>query len=205
MLSKNPKIAVRFRFVLSHRDVDDFQFTEQDRIWVLSYSHKVEENNSLINKIMASNFYEVIYFSSATTNVAEITECYRYPYVKLQAEIMARRILDARIVTLGVIFEKPTDLPTGVSISTGLSQLANFMLNPIWPADRDKKVLLFKRETREFRSRLERITYQIYGKLITVLRWPCILRPIDLVLRSFGCRWYGYVYLSNRIWLTTTS
>lgn len=206
VLSKNPAIAAKFRVTLGHRDLAEARLTSGDRVWVLSYSRKSEENSALLAKLKDAGVRDVVYFSSATTNVVSITDCYNYPRIKLLAENQAREMLDARILTLGVLFEKSSDLPAGVTIATGFDQLAEFLLEPRWPAHREERTLLFRLEDRPFSGIFEQFAFKTYGSAMRICRrWPCALRPLDFVLRALGYRWYGYVYLSNRLWLSTTS
>jgi hypothetical protein len=72
------------------------------------------------------------------------------------------------------------------------------------PAGDDREVHLFKMVSRDFGSGFERTLFLIYGHVQWLLRrFPCALRPVDLVLRALGYRWYGYLLLSNRLWATT--
>ncbi|QOZ78446.1 hypothetical protein XH83_25315 [Bradyrhizobium sp. CCBAU 53351] len=181
-------------------------FLPNDRVWILSYSRKVEENSALIDKLGRAGVGEYVYISSATTNVASRTRCYRYPTVKLLAETLARKKLGARILTVGMMYEQPSELPAGATIATSYDDLAAFMLAPQWLDSAEQPVRLIRRYERPFASRLEEIAFALYGHAMSMLhRWPCALRPIDLILRAMGYKWYGYLYLSNRTWFTTTS
>jgi hypothetical protein len=194
-----------FTIALSHRDVSRFPFTDRDRVWVFSYSIEPEQNEALLKVIQNGKPAEVVYVSSATTNIAAHITCYRYPRTKLQAEQSARRLTNARILTLGVMYHDATELPGGETMATSYGELSQFLQHPHWPKNRDQHVLLCSRVQRPFSS-VERRLFAAYGLAISLCApWPCLLRPIDSVLRLVGYRWYGYVFLSNRQWSTTTS
>ena len=87
-----------------------------------------------------------------------------------------------------------------------VSELADFMMAPNWPQELGRRKHLFHVVSRPFAGDIERLLYRVYGRLIMALRrYPCALRPIDMLLRALRMRWYGYVYLSNRLWISTTS
>ncbi|GAA0029518.1 hypothetical protein [Bradyrhizobium ottawaense] len=205
-LAQRSDIAARFYIALSHRDLDDVRLLPSDRVWILSYSRKAEENAALIHKLGRAGVAEYVYISSATTNVVSQTRCYHYPTVKLLAETLAREKLGARILTVGVMFDQQSELPAGATIATSYDDLADFMLAPQWPDSTEQSALLFRPCERPFRGNLEEIAFTLYGRAISMLRrWPCALRPVDFILRAMGYKWYGYLYLSNRTWFTTTS
>lgn len=205
-LSADEAIASRFPIALSHRDVAAFAFHPDDRVWILSYARDRAANEALFAPIAAAGVREAIYVSSATTNIAADVRCYAYPRAKRQAEQAARASLDARILTIGLMHERPDTLPGGTSIATGYDRLRSFLLAPHWPPERASPTLLFTRVDRPFANGWERAAYGGYGRLIALCgKWPCALRPVDLVLRGLGWNWYGYLFLSNRKWISTTS
>ena len=56
------------------------------------------------------------------------------------------------------------------------------------------------------RHAAEALLYRLYGRLQALCgSRPCLLRPLDLLLRGLGMRWYGYTHLSNRLWTSKTS
>jgi hypothetical protein len=206
VLRNEPRIAEAFPVTLGHAELDQARFSPYDRVWVLAYSRSPGENVEMLARLKAAGARDVVYFSTATTNVASLTRCYNYPTVKLEAERAAREMLNARILTLGVLYQTPADLPAGRTMATSFVQLADFLLDPRWPEDPNERVLLFEPVDRPFSGPLERAAFSVYGALIWSLRrWPCVLRPIDSLIRALRWRWYGYVYLSNRLWHLTTS
>ena len=79
-------------------------------------------------------------------------------------------------------------------------------MHPQWPQDNGRRMMLFKLVERPFGSRFERAVFASYSRAMALFSWkPCLLRPLDLVLRGMGYRWYGYVFLSNRLWSSTIS
>jgi hypothetical protein len=202
LLKKSNFLAELPIFPIGHDDVGKFEFLPLDQIWVLSYSRLASENYLLLKKLSNINNISVFYVSSASTNVNSITQCYKYPKIKQQAQEDAVSLCNARIITIGLFFEDVTELPSGLTASTSVHQLAVAMRNidnhPEQPAN------LFKMVDRPFSTSFEKILYVLYGRLLKRCGgFPCLLRPIDLVLRLVGMRWYGYLYLSNKLWSTT--
>lgn len=204
-LSKDKTFSQSFQAV-SHKDLGSFSFRQADRIWILSYSRKPEENEALLKAIRKGGAKEAVYISTATTNVVSLTACYEYPAVKLEAEKRARALLDARVLVIGVVYHAETELPAGTTMATRYDALKHFMAQPDWPRDTEQPALLFEAVGRPFGSIVERATFQAYGMAMAACRrWPCLLRPLDVLLRALGWRWYGYLFLSNRLWSSTIS
>lgn len=205
VLSRRSEVVRRFEHTIGHRELGSFQFTPNDRVWVFAYSKNPAENASLVSHLQAVKVGEIVYVSSASTVVSRYTNCYRYPRVKLRAEADAKRRLNAQVLNLGLVYEGIQELPAGRNAATSIDDLAQFLLHPVWPEDR-AGVNLFDIVERPFSGTIEAVLYQGYGAVIWACRrWPCVLRPIDMMLRVLGFRWYGYVHLSNRLWTTTTS
>ena len=205
-VSANPRVAARFAWTIGHSDLEDFGFTPADRVWVFSYSRIPAENESLLIRLREADVREVVYVSTASAIVTRLTGCYEYPRVKLAAETAARRLLDARILTLGIVAAAVEELPAGRNAATLHGMLADFMLAPQWPDEGGTRMNLFELVDVPFRGGWEAALQRFYDRLQwSVRRWPCVLRPFDLVLRMLGIRWYGYVNLGNRLWTTTTS
>lgn len=202
-LSKDRAFAVRFS-VLSHRDLRDFEFRVNDRVWIFSYSRLPSENDTMFNLLARRGVKDVVYISTATTNVATRTTCYEYPRVKLEAERSARTQLDARILVLGLVCCSEADLPAGVTMTTFYHDIRSFLTAPQWPEERGAPVLLFAEIERPFSSAFEKAAFRIYSRAIAAAgQWPCLLRPVDVILRALGWHWYGYLFLSNRLWSST--
>lgn len=191
---------------IGHRDVERFAFTPEDRVWVLSYSRLAQQNAELLQRLGRAGVGEIVYVSSSSTIVRQLTTCYEYPYVKHQAELDALAWPNARVLTIGLMYEQPAELPGGANVATSFDELAAFICAPSWPDDAGRRKRLFAVVQRPFANALDRQLYRVYGVLLRwVGRYPCILRPLDLLLRAIGARWYGYVYLSNRLWISTIS
>lgn len=204
--AKDHRVAERFHQAVSHRDLAEYRFTRDDRVWVFSYSRVSQENVSLLATLEAAAVREVVYVSSASTIVALLTHCYEYPRVKKAAEDEALRRFSAHILSLGLVFEHLDQLPPGRNIATRQGLLNDFLLAPQWPQDGGTRRNLFETVDRPFPSAWHARIHRAYGDLQWLVRsWPCVLRPLDFVLRAFGIRWYGYIHLSNRLWNTTKS
>ncbi len=202
----NSRVALRFPVAIGHDEVSGFAFAATDRVWVFSYSRRPRDNSQLVSLLETARVREVVYVSTAATIVTRHTRCYQYPRVKQLAEDEARLRLDARILTLGMVYEAVEELPAGTNAATPQRRLEEFLLAPRWLADDGKRVLLFDLVSRPFRSAFEGWLFRAYGIVQSSVRaWPCVLRPVDLVLRACGFRWYGYVHLSNRLWISAAT
>lgn len=202
----NPAVVKRFSVAIGHLDVPQFGFQPNDRVWVLSYSRRAEDNSRMLATIQAAGVREVVYVSSATTIVNRLTPCYEYPRIKQQAEEEARIRLNARILVLGLVVERFDELPSGANAATLQSWIDDFLLAPHWPHDEGTRMRLFEIVSRACLRAWEARLQRAYCSLQwSVRRWPCVLRPLDYLLRAMGIRWYGYINLSNRLWTTTTS
>jgi hypothetical protein len=191
---------------IGHAEMSTFAFTNTDRVWVFSYSRNEQENEALLNTLSRASVAEVVYVSSSSVKVASKTSCYAYPRVKLSAEQLAFTNPVAKILTIGLVFSSEAELPAGDNIATSIDDIAAFMVSPSWSGNSPRRRILFKTVSRGFSNSLEKLAYSLYGKLIFAAgRYPCVLRPVDLLLRGLSMRWYGYVYLSNQLWISTTS
>jgi hypothetical protein len=205
-LATQPGLTKLVSAAISHTAVGQFAFQPTDRVWVLSYSRRPAQNRQLLEQLRQAGVAEICYVSSSSVIVCTLTRCYQYPRIKADAEAAALRIPGGRIVTLGLVYAQAAELPGGDNIATSCRELAEFMCDPDWPADAGRRKLLFHRLHRPFRRGFEAAVYAAYDRLLSACgRCPCLLRPLDLLLRLCGCRWYGYVRLSNRLWYSTIS
>jgi hypothetical protein len=205
-LSRSPTLAARVTAAIGHSDITSFPFTSADRVWVFAYSRHPEENSKLLITLERAAVREVVYVSTATTIVTRLTDCYQYPRVKQAAESEARLRLNARILTLGLVVADLQAVPPGRHMVTLENCIEQFMLEPRWPHEEGRTMRLFERVEVPFVRVWEAGLHRTYDRLQWILRrWPCVLRPLDLILRVVGIRWYGYVNLSDRLWTTTTS
>lgn len=201
-LKKSPLLADIPIVTIGHAELSDFTFSPGDKVWVLSYSRSVNENRLLLEILARQQDISVIYISSASTNVTEHTRCYNYPTVKRQAQEDAVRLCAARIVNIGWFYADAAELPAGCTAATSVDALAMAMRSA--DAVPSQIVNLFHMVDRPFGSQFEKTLYLLYGVLLKGSgRYPCLLRPVDLLLRMLGMRWYGYLYLSNGLWFTT--
>ena len=160
----------------------------------------------MLEALAAGGPAEVVYVSSSSTIVTQRTLCYEYPRVKRQAALDARRLLNARVLCLGLVYVDRAELPAGLNAATSICDLAEFMLAPRWNPEAGADTLLFELVDGPPAGSVERSARLVYDAVQWQLRsWPCLLRPVDLLLRTVGYRWYGYTNLSNRLWSSTTS
>jgi hypothetical protein len=191
---------------IGHRDLAAFAFAAQDRVWVLSYSRRVEDNAALIARLNEAGVAQIVYLSSSSVIVGQRTRCYEYPRVKQQAEQAVLALPHGKVLTVGLVYDQPDELPRGPNVATSLDELAGFIRSPNWPDAQGRAKHLLRTVSRPFSGVLERVAFQAYGALMSISgSFPCLLRPFDVLLRALGARWYGYVYLSNRLWISTIS
>ncbi len=202
-LATDWRVAERVICTIGHRDVAGFEFTENDRVWVFSYSRLEHENKVLLQRLQDARVAEIVYLSSSSTRIAAKVSCYEYPRIKRQAELLVDAMPIGRVLTVGLIYESESELPSGHNAATSINELAEFMLAPLWTAKRTDLLRMVKRP---FSSKFEQLLYRSYSFAIMATgNYPCMLRPVDLILRALGMQWYGYVYLSNRAWISTIS
>jgi hypothetical protein len=191
---------------VSHRDIAKLQLGKEDIVWIFSYSADAAANHQLFEQIATSHAGTHIYVSSATANLADRITCYRYPAVKRDGEKSAARILHATTMRIGLIYDDLSELPSGTNAATRLDDLVKTMTEQGETLSATGETIFhFEMVDRPFGSRAERATYRLYGVLIRRCgSRPCLLRPIDLLLRIIGWRWYGYFRLSNELCCSTT-
>lgn len=205
-LAQRPPLAQRFQHAIGHAELRQFAFTPADRVWVLAYSRHTQDNTAMLRHLQDAGVAEIVYITSSSTIIAPLTDCYEYPRAKHLAETQALAMPQGKVLTFGLVVEHLDELPAGRNAATTLDDIAQFMLNPVWPVDQGRRANLLRTVQRPFASTLERHCYQVYGWLMARLqRRPCLLRPLDLVLRTLGMRWYGYTYLSNQLWTNSTT
>ena len=205
-LSGLPESAKCCWHAIGHEDVGKFEFAARDRVWVLSYSRTPGENRAMLERLVQVGAREIVYVSSASTIVSNVTACYEYPRVKQIAEVDALALPATKVLTIGTMYRNEASLPAGANAATSFAELAAFVAAPEWPDEGGRRKRLFRIVRRPFKSALDRWAFRAYGWLqARTGSHPCLLRPLDLVLRTCGVRWYGYVYLSNRLWNSTIS
>ncbi|MCY0093045.1 hypothetical protein [Hoeflea ulvae] len=186
---------------IGHADIGDFEFRPDDTVWIFSFSRDDAENRHLFERLSQACKGSFVYVSTATANVVDHTRCYTYPTVKRTAEDLARQILGARIVRIGLVHASVEDLPAGTCAATSFDDIANALQGADLPAPGAGDIVrLYRLETRPFRSALERTAYSAYSALLMKLSsWPCLLRPLDVLLRAMNWKWYGYLRLSSAL------
>jgi len=209
-LAAHPLLAQRQAnrqvLAIGHRELGEFAFERGDRVWLLSYSRRAAQNRAMLAQLQGAGVAELIYVSSSSTIVCTMTRCYAYPRLKQQAELEALALPNARVLTLGQVVAQAPQLPAGASMATLVDELAAFVIQPDWPEQGGRRKRLMRLVQRPFATNIEAGAYRGYGWLMwAVGRWPCLLRPLDALLRALGWRWYGYVFLSNRLWTATIS
>ena len=199
-LRERPSLQWVNRLAIGHSEIGDTSFMATDVVWILAYSRRASENRAMFELLSASNIGRCIYVSTATANVVDITSCYNYPSVKARAECDARELLNAQVVRIGLVYHQPSELPPGNNAATSLDELSEAIAGTLG-SHAPPRTNLFRSVTRPFPSLRDRALFEAYGRLIRRFRRrPCLLRPVDIILRAAGIRWYGYLYLSNWLW-----
>jgi hypothetical protein len=214
VLGRNSKVWVRLQqcagmsecvsAAISHVDLVNFRFLAGDRVWVFSYSRVPAENIKLLSTLHQAGIAEIVYVTSSSTIISRITACYEYPRVKQQAEAYALSLPNARVLAIGLMYDDLAELPGGDNVATSFAELATFIKSPDWPDGEGRRKHLLRVVKKPFRNGFEHAAYRGYGAVLRLTgSKPCLLRPLDLVLRTMGWRWYGYVYLGNQLWIST--
>ena len=206
VLAERASLSGTVDFAIGHTEAASFRFAPSDRVWVLSYSRKTEENRQLLALLRAAGVQQICYVSSSSVIACQVSRCYEYPRVKEDAERAALAAPDGRVLTLGLLYDDAAELPGGDNVACRYDDLADFMRDPAWPDADGRRKFLFHRLQRPFSGKFEAAVFALYDRALRACgAYPCLLRPVDFALRLCGWRWYGYVRLSNRQWISTTS
>lgn len=189
---------------LGHNDIADFSFSPNDLAWILSYSKRDAANDLLFRRLHSAGLRRMVYVSTATTNVVTNTRCYSYPTAKAAAEASARAQFDTVIARIGIMYDDASELPRGPVVATSYEELEKFITSFKFEEHAEQgEALVFEVLELPFASSVEKSLFRCYSYVQRRTgSYPCILRPLDLILKLLGYRWYGYVGLSNRLWAT---
>lgn len=191
---------------VGHADAASLAFNARDTVIIMSYAPSYAGNIALFDMLKARGAKNVIYLSTATANIADLIGCYRYPRIKRHAERDAVRILGARIVRIGLVYEEQDELPSGPIACTNLDTVRALLHGELLLADNTSPVALYEVLIRSFGSDLEGRAYKVYSRIHQFCSpFPCLTRPFDALIRLAGWRWYGYLFLSNQLCASTTS
>jgi hypothetical protein len=200
---------------LRHTELSEFAFAAGDRVWIFARAADLIGDLALQAKVGAAGVAQWVLIGSTAAPASRLVPCWRYPRAKASAEAAALNWANARVLTLGLVVADPSQLPGGRQAATLVDDLADFIVAPHWPASggmppgwspQPRRHHLVRVVERPFRNRLEALTFALYRRvLLAAGRRACLLRPLDAVLRLAGCRWYGYVCLSNHLWCSTNS
>lgn len=188
-----------YRF-LGHQDISDVTFQQNDVLFIFSYSLNRQVNADFLTSIHKRGGKNIVLMSSVASKVATLTQCYNYPTIKYMSEELVLEKLGGVVIQLGSVVEDSRELPSGTNYCTTLDELADF-INQYQPSP-SRAIRLFSVIDIPFKSQLDAFLYRSYQVLINRLnRYPCLLRPVDLLLKLSGYRWYGYTALLKKVWM----
>ena len=149
---------------------------------------------ALINQIKKINTKNLIIFSSCSCLVAERFKCYSYPAAKLYQEKIVRKIIpEAVILRLGtVVCNENKHFYEGILVSE-ISDVINILNSILKNPPKTKMLSCYKLKMFSNKITIKYFTYNIYCAIISRLPFPCLLRPIDFLIKYLlRYKWYGY-------------
>lgn len=201
----NQKLKKNFHAV-SSQDIFDLSPSllrrSFSRAVVFSYSRDLAENMKLLRNLRLF-VPSVIYISTCSVIAADRGYPYKYPRVKRAVEIFARdsKLFEClHIIRLGMVegtFE-PGSLK-GIYKYTTLAMIAQFIQTPVCQNRTSVRFQnLYRIVENPIGHGLESLCFKCYRRAI--LFHPvmgAMLRPVDLIFRALGWRWYGYSFIAN--------
>ncbi len=187
---------------ISHKDVTSFLFDKNDVVLLLSYSSSLDEQIRLMRSIHNAKVKKIIIFSSTACIVAEHYPCFKYPFVKLNIEVEAKKLLsNVAVIRLGtVVNERTMNLYRGTCV-TDIQDVLNLCTFIINSSSKMNFFVNYKYSDFENKETFEYKLYLIYGWVISRLKRPCLMRPLDFILKIiFGYKWYGYGILTTHLY-----
>jgi hypothetical protein len=186
------------QFSISHKEIHTFLFRENDIVIVLSYGKNKQKNKEFYKNLSKINVGLFIILSTTSSYLANKIKCYEYPSNKLYIENLAIKLLKRHVVIrAGVIVNRRMSEEFQGLIQTPISKLIKTLkeLKNIRPV----KILINLGQFKDFKNKnsIEYYFYLKYKLLIHNLKYPCIIRPLDLILKVFfSYKWYGYGLLT---------
>ncbi|CAM8346238.1 hypothetical protein MCERHM63_00828 [Candidatus Methylopumilus planktonicus] len=186
---------------ISHRDLHKIKFSKSDVLIILSFTFNKNSQDYFINLLKKTSASQVIVFSTAACLVSEKIKCYAYPDFKLQSEKnFMKAIPETVIFRFGTIIDYQSRHFYRGTYVTEISDVVNAIKSAIKLNLKSKVISMYSFCKFTNKNSFEYLLYKFYCKLILRMSCPCLLRPLDLILRLvFGYKWYGYGALSVAI------
>jgi hypothetical protein len=183
---------------ISHNDVHNFKFSKSDVLIILSYSFNTNLQRYFIGLLKKTSVNQIIVFSTVACLVSEKIKCYAYPDLKLQSEKNFRRSIPRTVIfRFGTIIDGQSRYVYRGTYVTEISDVVNGVKSAIKLHLKSKVISIYNFCEFNNKNCFEYLLYQYYYKVISRMSYPCLLRPLDLILRIvFGYKWYGYGVLS---------
>lgn len=189
-----------FDLAISHKDISSFNFQPNDFILFLSYPRSLSALNKLTSLLTMIKKNKVVLLSTCSIVVNHLTNCYSYPKIKLlQEKYFSKTLHNLIIFRVGTIISKKDYVSYyGTCILSDkvfFKTISDFINNKL------NDQLVTKFDVLDFKGSLfESFIYKSYCCLIRIsIPFPCILRPLDFIVKLFGKPWYGYVALTKII------
>ena len=183
---------------ISASDLESYSFNENDSLIILSYGKSKKSIDLLAYNLSSLNVKFFLLISTCTTVVLEKTKCYAYPAIKqYQERLFVQKLKNVSILSVGTIVDEKADKEhhgTCITKATVFFKICEDIIR----STQSKKYLVeyeFSKFSNE--SSVEYKIFRAYKSLITLLPLPCLLRPLDILLKYFGCKWYGYGVLTT--------
>jgi hypothetical protein len=195
----------RFDFFLSHTDIERFKFESNDCVLLLSYPNSKPQLDIMKNSLLKLTHSKVIILSTCAVIVSKLTNCYFYPKIKLLQEKYVAEVLNNFLIYRVGTIVRERDYNKYIGTCVLDSKVFFNELDSFIKFDFEHRIITSVKTLDFEGGTIEKFIYKNYCFLISTLSFcPCILRPLDLILRIFGRSWYGYGALT-RIMMEKTS
>jgi len=189
-----------FDLAISHKDLHNFVIKKTDIYFILSYGQSEKEMSQLLSEVIKIKQNNVILLSTTAIIVSKYSKCYAYPKLKMMQEnFFSAKMSNFIIYRVGTVLRK-NNLYHNRGTCVLNSDLFFRTLKKLLSGEFVCQVVEEYEFVRIEKNTLESIIYFIYTVTIRLFyKFPCVLRPIDLILKILNYRWYGYGALSLKL------
>lgn len=208
IIGKNSNLYKEFRYefddifdlAISHKDLQNFGTKKTDIYFILSYGQSEKEMSQLLNEIKKIKHNNVILLSTSAVIVSKYSQCYSYPRLKMMQEnFFIKKMSNFIIYRVGTVLRK-NNLYQNRGTCVLNSNLFFKTLKKLLSGEFVSQVVQEYEFVEIKKNTFESIIYLIYTVTIRLFyRFPCVLRPIDLMLKILNYPWYGYGTLSLKL------